>query len=431
MAALLSVRLSCQASKQLHHLRLIKGTVDDQSGANYAPSLPLSLKKVLQVHQPTSAADVLVCCGRHQVHIAQTAFSSQDVLFRVASNLTNFPLNVIFILMQTWINEKHNAICEICDQPYKGPYTIPPPPQPEAGEQLQVIAPSSLYLTVEDDRVANLLSDVYDDWDDHRQPTVSWCFSLMMFLLFLMFLHSSVSVLPADGGSGSSSSGGPGSPPSLDPSGVPAGSGSSSLPGGAAAGFAAGASLFLMWLLTKLFLIMLPLLMVMRLAARAQEQAAEAAAAAPAEGQAVAGSGGSSSPRYYQSMVARMLGSNGYRGSSSPGHGRSSSLSDLEMEVGAARRAALNRLGRNPTFLGPAAAAALPAGANRPVIAAPVAGDQQHEQVTAAEQRMMAAVRAMVRAALVNAAAHQEHNREGDPPATGNGSAPTRLSGVV
>jgi len=123
----------------------------------------------------------------------------------------------------------------------------------------------NLYLTVEDERVAGqLLHDVYDEWDDHRQPTVSWCFSFMMLIMFMMILQSTMTV-PGDGSGGpGSSTPSPAPSPAADPSAAAAAAGT------AAAGLLAGFSLFVVWLLSKLFLVVLPLLMVMRLAARAQ-----------------------------------------------------------------------------------------------------------------------------------------------------------------
>lgn len=148
-----------------------------------------------------------------------------------------------------------------------GDYVVPPPPPPTAGEPLTLVSPmGNLYLTIEDERVAGqLLHDVYDEWDDHRQPTVSWCFSFMMLIMFMMILQSTMTVnMPQDGsqGSGSGASGVPS--PAEDPSGPAAAAGTATV------GLVAGFSLVLMWLISKLFLVVLPLLMVMRLAARAQ-----------------------------------------------------------------------------------------------------------------------------------------------------------------
>lgn len=173
----------------------------------------------------------------------------------------------------------------------------------------------------------------------------------------------------------------------------------------------------------------------MRLAARAQEQAAEAAAqtavsTVPGLDGPAAGSGGS--PRHYQSMVARLMGASNARGSSGAAGSRTN-LSDLELEVLAARRAALNRLGRDPTFFGPPASAAIVAAEQgRSSNNAAEGGEQQQQQdVTAAEQRMMAAVRAMVRAALINASVQQQRTEAAAADSAADNEAPARLSGVV
>lgn len=146
-----------------------------------------------------------------------------------------------------------------------GNYVVPPPPPPTPGEPLTLVSPmGNLYLTVEDERVTGqLLHDVYDEWDDHRQPTVSWCFSFMMLIMFMMILQSTMTV-PGDGSGPGSSTPSPAPSPAADPSAAAAAAGT------AAAGLLAGFSLFVVWLLSKLFLVVLPLLMVMRLAARAQ-----------------------------------------------------------------------------------------------------------------------------------------------------------------
>ena len=151
-----------------------------------------------------------------------------------------------------------------------GNYVVPPRPPPTAGEPLTLVSPmGNLYLTVDDERVAGqLLHDVYDEWDDHRQPTVSWCFSFVMLLMFMMILQSTMTV-PADGGAGAGGAGGGASPsPAVDPS-AAGGAGS------AAVGLLAGFSLVVMWLFSKLFLVVLPLVMLMRLATRAQVRRGE------------------------------------------------------------------------------------------------------------------------------------------------------------
>lgn len=156
--------------------------------------------------------------------------------------------------------------------PAAGNYVVPPPPPPAAGEPLTLVSPmGNLYLTVEDERVAGqLLHDVYDEWDDHRQPTVSWCFSFMMLIMFMMILQSTMTV-PGDGPGSAAGPGGAGGVPEPSQGGTdPAASGAAAAAGSAAVGLLAGFSLVVVWLVSKLFLVVLPLLMVMRLAARAQ-----------------------------------------------------------------------------------------------------------------------------------------------------------------
>lgn len=101
--------------------------------------------------------------------------------------------------IQKWINEKGHLKCEICEQQYKAQYTVPPPPPPLPADHASVVAPvGSLYVTIatdEDRTTAHGLLDPYEaDWDDHRQPTVSWCFSFMLFILFMVVLHHTISV---------------------------------------------------------------------------------------------------------------------------------------------------------------------------------------------------------------------------------------------
>lgn len=161
---------------------------------------------------------------------------------------------------------------------HTGNYVVPPAPTPSAGEPLTLVSPlGNLYLTVDDERVAGqLLHDVYDEWDDHRQPTVSWCFSFMMLLMLMMLVQSSMQVPgagggdggsgsslgPAGGGSGAAGGAGGAGGSSIDPSAAAVGT--------AAAGLLAGFALVVVWVVSKLFLVVLPLVMVMRLAARAQ-----------------------------------------------------------------------------------------------------------------------------------------------------------------
>lgn len=149
---------------------------------------------------------------------------------------------------------------------------MPPSPPASAGEPLTLVSPlGNLYLTVEDERVAGqLLHDVYDEWDDHRQPTVSWCFSFMMLIMFMMILQSTMTVPVPDSTAGGGPGAGAGAGGAPSPSAPSDPSAAAAAAGTAAAGLLAGFSLFVVWVVSKLFLVVLPLLMVMRLAARAQ-----------------------------------------------------------------------------------------------------------------------------------------------------------------
>lgn len=323
--------------------------------------------------------------------------------------------------IQRWIDEKANGRCEVCGQLYQGEYVVPerpPSPGPEArsaaaaaarqqlaaalalaaagaasgrpGEPLRLGSPlGGLYLTItEDERLvltrhrpgtalgAAAAAETHtadDEWDDMtgaRQPALSWCVSMMLFLFMLSFLHGAV-VAPADAAAAAAAAA----------SGVPADAGApaaaaaaaaGSMPS-AAAGLAAGASLLLLWLLTKLFLVVLPLLLVMRLAARAHDAETEAG----------------------DSSAAAMV--------------------DLELQALRAHRAVLERLGgrdRNTAGAGEfghergqqqqqQSSSSLPPTQQQhqqhvlqPGVSAP------HDGIGTAEQRVLAAARAAVRATL-------------------------------
>eukprot|EP00879_Flechtneria_rotunda_P014771 GHRR01015435.1.p1 GENE.GHRR01015435.1~~GHRR01015435.1.p1 ORF type:complete len:292 (+),score=143.02 GHRR01015435.1:659-1534(+) len=291
----------------------------------------------------------------------------------------------------------------------------------------------------------------------------------MMFLLFMMFLHSTMDFSVPGGSDSSSGSGTPSDSSAHDSS-------AGDIPGGSAAGFAAAASLFLLWLLTKLFLVVLPLMLVMRLAAKAQEQATEAAVAVTSgtmyssydwpgnnsisrggnnhrtNGSSGSNADGSSDRRQrgQQGMLPRWAANRLYRTdrlgarNSNANTGSDSSLTELELEVLQARRAALSRLSRHPA-LWPVAAAPAHSSAEDNAADGNEGIQQQQQgqqQILVTEQRMAAAIRAMVRAAMASVA-HRESNRqrrEGGADASGPADAdaatvrpsiPSRLSGVV
>jgi len=352
--------------------------------------------------------------------------------------------------IQKWVNEKHHTTCEICDQPYQGNYVVPPRPPPTAGEPLTLVSPmGNLYLTVDDERVAGqLLHDVYDEWDDHRQPTVSWCFSFVMLLMFMMILQSTMTV-PGDGSGPGGSTPSPTPNPAADPSAAAAAAGS------AAAGLLAGFSLFVVWLVSKLFLVVLPLLMVMRLAARAQEQAAEAAAAAAVgtvpglDGSPQAGRGGVEVDRDHPlyTLITRLAAARAAAqarqlANSTAAAGGSSGADDAaDVEMQQATREARSRLGRDPTFWAPASSAApAPAPAPAPTAASSArVGDRGQEsgeeQVEAAAAQRLASLRALMGAirasALRGEVFGQQRQEGGSSTAPAAGSAGSSRHGMV
>lgn len=81
--------------------------------------------------------------------------------------------------IQRWIDEKGHLRCEICEQPYRGEYTVPPPGPPL--DDLTMFSP--LFIRVDGetgpgqhhDRTLDFL-----DESDHyyqRNPAASWCFT--------------------------------------------------------------------------------------------------------------------------------------------------------------------------------------------------------------------------------------------------------------
>lgn len=218
--------------------------------------------------------------------------------------------------IQKWVNEKCTLRCEICDTDYKGEYAVPPVPPPALGpDSLPLVTPlGSLYLTIAAEQDTHhsrhAHSGLLDPWDDDPEedhpPPISWCASLLIFLLFMMVLHHSMVItLPGQTGPGqdptaaasipnppawapgataaAAAAGHAGVDPTTSglspPGGFNPGLGpqpgvAAVLPGPGAA-FLAGLSLFVVWLLTKVFLVALPVMTLMRLASRGMEEEAE------------------------------------------------------------------------------------------------------------------------------------------------------------
>ncbi|GFR40376.1 hypothetical protein Agub_g925 [Astrephomene gubernaculifera] len=165
--------------------------------------------------------------------------------------------------IQRWVNEKGHLRCEICDQQYRGSFTVPP--QPAAVDD-----PHGLFAPMFAIRVDPLSGDPligpaghrdraaldFLDESDHyyqRNPLASWCFTFVIFVMFLVVLHHTM--LVADG---------------MDDTGDASVSPSPSPSSGSTDGdsYASSLTLFLFWIGTKAFLIGIPLYTVMRIAAR-------------------------------------------------------------------------------------------------------------------------------------------------------------------
>ncbi|EFJ44345.1 hypothetical protein VOLCADRAFT_106491 [Volvox carteri f. nagariensis] len=154
--------------------------------------------------------------------------------------------------IQRWVNEKGNLRCEICDQQYRGNFSVPP--QGAAGADDPGNMFSSMFA-IRMDHAGEPLGghhnrpalDFLDESDHYyqRNPLASWCFTFVIFVMFLVVLHHTMIV--ADG---------------MD------GTGPSQSSGDDTDDYATSLTLFLFWIGTKAFLIGIPLYTVMRIAAR-------------------------------------------------------------------------------------------------------------------------------------------------------------------
>ncbi len=185
--------------------------------------------------------------------------------------------------IQRWVDEKGNARCEICEQPYRGSYTVPPPP-PAAlpADTLPLFTPMYI-LEASDPRhpYHQQRLDAMLDADHglyQRNHSVSWCITFIIFFMFMVVLHHTLVVADGmDDGSGAGGApGGGGMSPGASPD--PSGGGGMAPGGDGDGNVATDLLLFLFWLATKAFLIGIPLLAVMRVshapsgASRAREE---------------------------------------------------------------------------------------------------------------------------------------------------------------
>ncbi|GLC44242.1 hypothetical protein PLESTM_001572100 [Pleodorina starrii] len=159
--------------------------------------------------------------------------------------------------IQRWVNEKGHLRCEICDQQYRGNFSVPPAGAAGADDAANMFS-SMFAIRVDHGGAGEALGghpgdraalDFLDESDHYyqRNPLASWCFTFVIFVMFLVVLHHTMIV--ADG---------------IDST----GSGGSSSDGTETDDYATSLTLFLFWIGTKAFLIGIPLYTVMKIAAR-------------------------------------------------------------------------------------------------------------------------------------------------------------------
>lgn len=100
---------------------------------------------------------------------------------------------------QRWINEKGHLRCEICDQQYRGSFSVPP--QGAAGVDEAGNMYSSMFaIRVNHGReplggAHNRPGVDFLDESDHyyqRNPLASWCFTFVIFVMFLVSMVAGV-----------------------------------------------------------------------------------------------------------------------------------------------------------------------------------------------------------------------------------------------
>ncbi|CAK0787461.1 hypothetical protein CVIRNUC_010681 [Coccomyxa viridis] len=95
--------------------------------------------------------------------------------------------------VQTWINNKGDKLCEICRQPYKGPYRDPPskPAPVQAGPAAAALRGATL---MPQSLVQMAMSHRSEDGDEHTerdgaQSSAAWCLSAVLLFMSLLLLR--------------------------------------------------------------------------------------------------------------------------------------------------------------------------------------------------------------------------------------------------
>lgn len=154
--------------------------------------------------------------------------------------------------IQKWVNEKGNKKCEICEQQYKGDYTVPEPRLPD--NVIPLVGPNgTVYLTVDDLDAHNTMLD-YEELRYGHQAAASgfrWFYSFFLFMMFVVVLHQTMYL----SGSGSPSD-------------------KEDYEDDTDRAYADALTLLFIWLVTKVVLVALPVYTIVRLLAARRQQAA-------------------------------------------------------------------------------------------------------------------------------------------------------------
>lgn len=220
--------------------------VESQQASKPSPEQPQSQSssKGAEPPQPSKSQELGIC----------RICLEEDVVSALESpcGCTGTQRHAHHACIQRWIDEKGNAKCEICEQPYQGSYTVPPAPAPVL-ENLPLFTPMYIVESSDGRGTHRGTLDLLDsDGPMQRNPSVSWCITFIVFFMFLVVLHHTLVVADGMDDDPNTGGGGTSAPPMQDQD----------------ESLASNLLLFLFWVATKAFLIGIPLYTVMRVASR-------------------------------------------------------------------------------------------------------------------------------------------------------------------
>ncbi|KAF5826194.1 hypothetical protein DUNSADRAFT_4212, partial [Dunaliella salina] len=180
--------------------------------------------------------------------------------------------------IQRWVEEKGNRRCEICEALYRGLYVVPPPqpPIPEHspfGNGGLIVVPAEVRLreAVAASQPGRTFFEEEEEEGDlyaPRHPGISWCFTFMVFFMFLVVLHHTLLVASGNDYDDYDEGGDAADVPSAGGGGVPPVPSSTSPDTYNNDDWSSSLTLFTLWVAVKALLIGIPLYIVMRIAAR-------------------------------------------------------------------------------------------------------------------------------------------------------------------